>query len=91
MIGVLEKSSLVEEINLYNVFDFKNINITPSTSNSIETIWINISNKYEREFKSLIRVAFMLMTFPHSTAELERIFSDVSNIKTLKRNKLEIS
>ena len=91
MISKLEYSKLIDEIKFYCLFDFKDIDIVPSPDNPIETIWINISIKYENEFKSLIRVAFMLMTFPHSTAELERIFSELSNIKTIKRNKLDIS
>lgn len=41
-------------------------------------------------FKNISNVAMVLMSIPHGNADVERIFSTMSDIKTKKRNKLGI-
>lgn len=39
-------------------------------------------------FPNILKLAKMCLTLPHSNAEVERIFSIVTDVKTKKRNRL---
>ena len=46
-------------------------------------------NNRPSKFYLLNRLVKALLVFPHSSAEIERVFKEVTNIKTENRNRLE--
>ncbi|CAD7078680.1 unnamed protein product [Hermetia illucens] len=58
----------------------------------IEEFWrmvarIEIGN--EQAFPNLVKLVFAILSFPHSSANVERVFSQVNLMKTKIRNRLE--
>jgi len=48
--------------------------------------WAN----YEEEYPNICILAKAILTLPHSTVSVERIFSNIKDIKTIKRNRLTV-
>lgn len=59
---------------------------------SIEQYWVSVKNMCFGDnspmFLTLSNFVFNLLCFPHSSANVERIFSQVNLLKTKQRNKL---
>lgn len=71
-----------ERRNLPNIIN-KKINLTASP----DKFWGDVNRHFE-EYKSISQFSLNLLILPHSTADCERIFSQVNLIKTKIRNSL---
>lgn len=70
----------------------RNTNLNVDQNNSIEEFWNTIEKMRHGDdspmFPVLSTFVFNLLIFPHSSANVERTFSDVNLLKTNQRNKL---
>lgn len=78
-----------EWIMLPSAFDEQKIELT---SLEIDEMWNNILNSKNSEgtkiFPNLESLVNIVLSFPHSNAEAERIFSIVTDVKNKKRNRI---
>jgi hypothetical protein len=74
-------------------FDGNSISI--ERTHPIESFWAQLrkaseENKERYNFYNISKLMCVLMSLPHSNAETERAFSCLTNIKTKKRNSLNV-
>lgn len=76
----------------YAFLNFKELNLNINDSEQYWTAIFNLKNDAdELLFPNLKKVITLLLVLPFSNASVERIFSNVFNIKTDKRNLLHTS
>lgn len=76
-------------------FEYRLLLTYPIEKDDIESYWINIFTQKNGEndamFPLLTKFVKAMLSLPHSTAEVERIFSKLNLIKTKLRNRLNVS
>jgi hypothetical protein len=79
------------EVRVYDT----NPQLLPEIGTDVETYWINVSRLKDSNgtlrFPVLTRLVRILMALPHGNADVERLFSKVTLIKTKLRNRLHDS
>ena len=79
------KESFVNELDNFQ-FNFKKYKQIPILSSSPIQMW----KSFKKPYPTMYLLAMVLIVLPHSSVCLERMFSQLRDIKTLKRNRLTI-
>ena len=77
-----ELDNLLVEARLYTIVD-----LPENGSGSVEGHWLQVYN--DGRFPLLTALARASFTLPHGNADVERLFSQLSDIVTKKRNRLQ--
>ena len=94
--GIEKKDIIINEFEEYSLLKNEELPISILECESkdgieIENYWFKVFTKKETKFLNLSKFFLNLMTIPQSNTFVERIFSQVSNVKTEKRNLLDIT
>ena len=79
------KENFINELDNFQ-FNFKKYKQIPSYTSSPIQMW----KGFKKPYPTMYLLAMALMVLPYSSVCLERIFSQLRDIKTLKRNRLTI-
>lgn len=87
-VGITNPGQLEKIENQWRNIVFVNWNNNDKT----EAFWVEVKNYVdavgEAVFEDLCRSAFRILALPHSNADVERVFSTVTNTKTKSRNRM---
>ncbi|KAB0790114.1 hypothetical protein PPYR_15565, partial [Photinus pyralis] len=91
--NLISENDLQKLDNEWRLLGNTKLNVDPDVS--IEEFWNTVENmRYGDDspmFPVLTKFVFDILIFPHSSANVERTFSDVNLLKTNRRNKLSTS